>query len=117
MPPRNRKPCRNCPEARLTPTLDAVAKAVAPPRPSRPAPVLAITSASEGERLWRHVVVGTSTCISMIEQYDALDMPGINVPNLRSMRDRLQTLIQKHEATANAVPKSVSAHIRSAKER
>lgn len=49
-------------------------------------------------RLWRHVIFGTGTCISMIEGYTGLNMPGDVLNDLYVLRDRLNSVISKHEA-------------------
>lgn len=60
--------------------------------------VLMLSSDSEGDRLWRHVAVGTGTCVGMIEQYAALGMPGYPVAAMREIRRRLDQVIQQQEA-------------------
>jgi hypothetical protein len=87
MPPRVKTPCRFCPE---------------PTQTLKPTPVpetmrLAITTPGEGERLWKHVLFGTSTCISMIEGYAALDMPGNPQAALVALRDRIDKVLSKYE--------------------
>lgn len=59
--------------------------------------VLAITSNDEGHKLWRHVMVGTGTCLSMVEQYAELNMPGIPISGLYGLRDRLDQVIKQQE--------------------
>jgi molybdopterin biosynthesis enzyme len=58
---------------------------------------LAITSPGEGERLWKHVLFGTSTCVAMVEGYAALDMPGNPKEALVALRDRIQKVLLKYE--------------------
>lgn len=84
---RNRKrPCPNC-----------------PPEVNNRQPTREIMSATgQGTALWSHVCIGTGTCISMIEQYAAGGLPGDPLKSLISFRDRLQTVINKLEAS-NAV--------------
>lgn len=86
--------CRrgNCPEKVTSP-----AQAKAAPTVS----VLKITSEGEGERLWKHVLFGTGTCVGMIEGYAALAMPGNPLEAIVSLRDRLNKLIHKYEALAD----------------
>src|SRR5258708_28958960 len=88
MPPRYQPKCRFCPttaseqELKPTPTMQSV---------------LAITSPGEGERLWKHVLFGTSTCVSMIEGYSSLGMPGSPKDALVALRDRIQKVLSKYE--------------------
>lgn len=87
MPPRTQPHCRFCPQPAAAPT----------PSPAQPPTVtLAITSPGEGERLWKHVLFGTSTCITMIEGYAALDMPGNPKEALVALRDRIQKVLSKY---------------------
>jgi hypothetical protein len=86
MAPRNTRPieCGNCPR---------------PIQVSYPAAVmrtLAITSESESERLWKHVLYGTQTCIGMIEGYAELDLPGDPSGPIEAMRDRLDRLLERY---------------------
>src|SRR5687768_6938558 len=78
-----RPPCPTCPERRS----EQVAEAVNHPR------VLAITSQGEGERLWKHVLFGTQTCLGMIHGYAELEMPGDPLPALCQLRDYLSNII------------------------
>lgn len=82
-PPRNRRGCSNCPKP--------PAAQSSPPEQR----VLQITTDSEGDRLWKHVLFGTSTCLAMIEGYADLAMPGDPRDTLVSFRDRLNTLIER----------------------
>jgi hypothetical protein len=96
---RNKRPCANCPP----PKHDFVAPSAA--RPPGPTPtfqngsvkIAMSVSEEEGLRLWKHVLYGTSSCIGMIEGYSLLDVPGNPLEALVQMRDRLNTLISKHE--------------------
>jgi hypothetical protein len=54
-----------------------------------------LTSQTEGERLWKHVCVGASTCINMIEQYAKLGMKGFPAEELRSLKDRLERVLDQ----------------------
>jgi molybdopterin biosynthesis enzyme len=58
---------------------------------------LAITSPGEGERLWKHVLFGTSTCVQMIEGYADLAMPGNPCAALVALRDRIEKVLSKYE--------------------
>ena len=49
-------------------------------------------------RLWRHVLFGTGTCLSMIEGYTGLNMPGDVLADLYDLRKRLNSVISIHEA-------------------
>lgn len=51
----------------------------------------------EYERLWNHVLVGTETCINMINNYVDMNMPGIKLEKLKSFRDRLDSFIKTYE--------------------
>ena len=51
----------------------------------------------EYERLWNHVLVGTETCINMINNYVDMGMPGIQLEKLKSFRDRLDSFIKTYE--------------------
>ena len=89
MPPRNKAKCRFCPQ-----TATAIALK---PTPAPNAATLAITLPGEGERLWKHVLFGTSTCVAMIEGYAGLSMPGNPKAALVALRDRISTVLQKYE--------------------
>ncbi len=89
MPPRVKTPCRFCPEETGVTPLK--------PTPNVATMTLAITSPGEGERLWKHVLFGTSTCVQMIEGYAALDMPGNPKEALVALRDRIQKVLLKYE--------------------
>ena len=89
MPPRYTPKCRFCPQP--------ASKQVLKPTPSVQTVKLAITSPGEGERLWKHVLFGTSTCVAMIEGYAALDMPGSPCEALVALRDRIQKVLSKYE--------------------
>lgn len=85
---RNARKCRrNCPE----PPVVTEVKASPSPR------VLNITSESEGERLWHHVLFGTGTCVDMIEGYHAANMPGNPLERIKSLSGRLQAVINTIE--------------------
>lgn len=70
--PAEQKPC-DCPKAPIAPTL--------------------LSGHTEGARLWKHIGIGTGTCISMIEQYADVGMPGVDLGALRNFRDRLDKVI------------------------
>ena len=89
MPPRVKPRCRFCP--------DDVQQTPLKPTPPAASMTLAITTPGEGERLWKHVLFGTSTCVSMIEGYAALDMPGNPTAALVALRDRIQKVLLKYE--------------------
>jgi hypothetical protein len=63
--------------------------------------VLAITSQGEGERLWKHVLFGTMTCVAMIEGYADLAMPGDCVQGVTLLRDRLDAVLTKLKSKTN----------------
>lgn len=81
---RHTRRCKNCPQ----PEPQFVGQA---PR------IVHITLQSEGEHLWKHVLTGTSSCVSMIEGYAAGSMPGLSVPELETLRDRLDQVINNYE--------------------
>jgi hypothetical protein len=56
-----------------------------------------MSATGQGTALWRHVCIGTGTCISMIEQYAAGGLPGDPRKSLVSFRDRLQAVINQLE--------------------
>src|SRR5258708_28331759 len=89
MPPRFTPRCRFCPQPASAPVLK--------PTPTVQDVTLAITSPGEGERLWKHVLFGTSTCVSMIEGYAALSMPGNPRAALVALRDRIEEVLSKYE--------------------
>lgn len=60
--------------------------------------------ANEASRLWRHVIVGTSTCVSMIEQYAAHGMEGGPVESVRELRNRLTDVINTLESCVDTQP-------------
>lgn len=51
----------------------------------------------ESLRLWRHILFGTTTCVSIIEGYAEQGLPGNPIDGVKHLRDRLNTLIQKLE--------------------
>jgi len=53
-----------------------------------------LTTDGEGCRLWRHVIFGTHTCLSMLAGYAKLGMPGDPVPELRLMVAKLNRIIE-----------------------
>jgi hypothetical protein len=63
--------------------------------------VLAITTQAEGERLWKHVLFGTMTCVTMIEGYAELGMPGDCVQGVTILRDRLDRVLNKLKGVTN----------------
>jgi hypothetical protein len=87
--------CRFCPDHPPAQPLKATLK----PKPDTSKAALSITTPGEGQRLWKHVLFGTSTCISMIEGYADLGMPGDPRNALIEMRDRLNQVISNIEAT------------------
>lgn len=106
MPPRFKKPCYRCPSAEDDRRRGfAVDGTASPASPAAAVPTLnggttlAVTSESEGLRLWRHVLFGAGTCIGMIEGYQCLGMPGNPKDDLVVLRDRLHNIITKIEAT------------------
>lgn len=52
----------------------------------------------EYHKLWRHVLIGTGTCVRMLEGYANLSMPGDPLEALVDLRDRLSKIINKYEA-------------------
>lgn len=95
MPPRNApKACRTCP----TPKKPAPATPTATGQAYIPPPL----TVTDGLRLWKHVLFGTATCISMIEGYAADEMPGDPIDGVKYLRDRLQKVIQLLEDRAHA---------------
>lgn len=54
-----------------------------------------MTTETEADRLWKHVLVGTSTCISMIGQYQSLGMPNMPIEGVTQLRDALNTILEK----------------------
>lgn len=92
MPPRPTRPQKNCPTC---PTSRAMAAA------SPPARTLAITSQGEGDRLWKHVLFGTMTCVTMIEGYVDLGMPGDCAQGIATLRDRLDAVLTKVKGRTN----------------
>ena len=73
---RNGRDCPTCP----TPAQAAIAKAEAK------APTRVLTSQSESEYLWRHVLFGCGTIVALIKGYAALKLPG-------NPRDGIKALI------------------------
>ena len=92
MPPRNAsKACRTCPQPKPP--------ASTPPTATVQALPLTVT---DGVRLWKHVLFGTATCVSMIEGYAADEMPGDPLEGVKHLRNRLQKVIQLLEDRAHA---------------
>lgn len=48
-----------------------------------------VKSETESQRLWNHVLFGTSTCIQMIHGYASLGLPGDAVPQIDMMISKL----------------------------
>lgn len=82
---RPEKTCKGCPEKRRK-----YAQAHNPQK-------MVLTFQGEGERLWKHVLVGTGTCIGMIEAYASLKVPGDPKDGIVSLRNRLNKVISKLE--------------------
>jgi len=53
-----------------------------------------VTSQAEGEKLWRHALFGTGTCVGLLSGYAALGMPGDPVPHLQALVSRLTETIE-----------------------
>lgn len=53
----------------------------------------------QAERLWRHVLVGTSTCVGMLEAYAEIGMPGNPSAGIGLLRDRLNKLLTQLDST------------------
>jgi len=68
---------------------DQLAKATIDPR--------LISVDGEAERLWKHVLFGTGTCVGMLSGYTALELPGDPLPHLYSLAERLHEIIATHE--------------------
>ena len=93
---RNARKCRrNCPDQ---PAEVQVESLITPM-------VHAITSESEGNRLWKHVLFGTETCINMIEGYHTSNMPGQPLETIKRFSNRLNKIIKAIE-TKNEGPPS-----------
>lgn len=54
-------------------------------------------SEREGKRMWSWMLHGLKTCTSFVEGYVALSMPACPIDELRSIRDRLNTMLEKVE--------------------
>lgn len=91
MPRQKRSRCRNCPDEQK-PT-DLIQPKVMAAKLSGDL----ITQAGESERLWKHVLFGTSTCIGMINGYADLGLPGDPRPRIQELIRQLQTAIQTIE--------------------
>lgn len=97
--------CRFCPDQQQPPQQ---VKATLKAKPDTSKATLSITTPGEGQRLWKHVLFGTSTCISMIEGYADLGMPGDPRSALIEMRDRLNQVISNIEANNDKTPRHAS---------
>ena len=96
--------CRNCPEeTQVTPTpvADAASKAVGQLAKALLDPRL-VSVDGEADRLWKHVLFGTGTCVGMIEGYVNLEMPGNPLPHLHNLAGRLIAIIEMLEAQKKA---------------
>jgi len=99
-----RRRCRNCPDEQ-TPSAakTAASNATAKVAGSKIDPTI-ITSCGEGQRLWNHVLFGTSTCIGMMRGYATLGMPGDPLPQLReiiSMLTDIKNQLENQHADRN----------------
>ena len=90
---RSRARCRRCPENQAAIAAD---KASAQLKEVKPEPKL-LTSKGEAERLWKHVLFGTGTCVGMLCGYTDLEMPGNPLQQLYALRDQLNAIIEVHE--------------------
>lgn len=89
---RNPRRCRrNCPEEAPKPGI----------APARPAQSLSVTSKSEGDRIWRHALYGTGTCIGMIEGYAQMGMPGDPLDTINEFVRRLVSVAAHIKAKRN----------------
>lgn len=95
---RNRQKCRKCPqpEQAAAITRQAADKAQAKLTDAKLEPRI-IYIEGEGERLWRHVLFGTGTCIGMLAGYAALNVPGNPLPQLYALANQLNSVIQQVE--------------------
>ncbi len=96
---RNKKRCSTCPAPKpkvvvQTERVDAGAY----PLEAKPNAPNLTYEVSEALKLWKHVLFGTSTCISMIEGYANLQLPGDPLEGVTHLRDRLNQVIQKLES-------------------
>jgi hypothetical protein len=103
--PRQRSRCRTCRTPPLaTPVQDAAEKAASKLKNTQ-VDLQVITVVGEADRLWRHVLFGTGTCIGMLAGYAALSMPGNPLPELRALRQRIDEIIkslERNNASRNA---------------
>lgn len=83
---RNKRPCKNCPQS-----PDGEQKVNAK---GINYTVTYVGPQDQGEKLWKHVLFGTGTCINMIEGYAKMQMPGDPLPGLKELRDRLNVIIE-----------------------
>lgn len=102
---RNGRRCRNCPEEPQAPSVaQTVAAGAAAKVTSSVIDPKIITTDGAGQKLWNHVLFGTSTCIGMMRGYAELGMPGDPLPQLRdmiSMLTDITQLIEKRNADSN----------------
>jgi hypothetical protein len=91
---RFKEKCRFCPDAQPANSTPKLKR-----KPNTTNTILSISTPAEGQRLWKHVLFGTSTCISMIEGYAALGMPGDPCCALKELRDRIGNIIANIEGT------------------
>jgi len=100
-----RRRCRNCPEEQpAASVVKTVAASAAVKVTGAVIDQKIITADGAGQKLWNHVLFGTSTCVGMMRGYAELGMPGDPLPQLRdiiSMLTELKTQLEKQHADRN----------------
>lgn len=62
-----------------------------------PQSLLHLLPAEEYEKLWRHGLVGTSSCVGLLEGYSDIGMPMVPVKQIRELAERLLRIVEKEE--------------------
>ena len=94
---RRKRRCRNCTDPQSDELVSNAAAKSAAKLDSRTLDDSLVTQTGESQRLWRHVLYGTATCLGMIEGYANLGMSGDPLPQLLQLSERLQKLIKTFE--------------------
>lgn len=95
---RNNRRCRNCPDEQTPSVATTVATNAAAKVTSSVIDRKIITTDGAGQKLWNHVLFGTSTCVGMMRGYADLGMPGDPLPQLREIISMLTDLKDQLES-------------------
>ncbi len=77
-----------------------------PKRIKTPQHLFQLQPYEEYEKLWRHALVGTSSCIGLLEGYSEIGMPGVPVEALKDFAERLLQIVEREENGRQTPPTS-----------